>query len=233
MAEMPNPNPTGNEETPTPTGTEGEPTPQTPQPAAALTAEEQQELMELREIKATTGFKKFTESAKEANRLLERNKELEEKLAQAGENSLEKDLSVRYPDWDLMTESEKILAKNQERIDKQLAELAEEKAWDKNFTKVRSKYSKLADKENEFKEFCNRHPKGVDTETLAKSFLFDDKTPVKEETKERKGLERPTAGPNKISTPGMTLEDIKRLREEQPKLYAKMLKEGRLNVPKE
>lgn len=230
MVETPNPNPEGNEEPLTPKGTEGELTPQTPTPVATLTTEEEQELKELREIKASTGFKKFTESAKEANRLLERNKELEEKLAEASESSLEKDVSIRYPDWDLMTESEKILAKNQERIDKQLTELARDKVWDKDFSQMQKKYPKLAEKENEFKDFCSKY-KNIDAETLAKSFLFEE-TPVKE-VKERKGLEKPTAGPNKTSIPGMSLEDIKRLREEQPKLYVKLLREGRINIPKE
>lgn len=225
MADEPTLTPKGNEGTLNSEGTQIEKTIQTPPP---VIPQDDGVDYKQRYVEARKGAEALL---KEKEQLATEKADLEEKLAQASNNSLEKDLSVKYPDWDLMTESEKILAKNQERIDKQLAELASEKVWDKDFTKVKTKYPKLVEKENEFKEFCAKHPKGVDAETLAKSFLFDDRTSVKEEIKERKGLEKPTAGPNKISTPGMSLEDIKRLREEQPRVYEKMIREGRLTVP--
>lgn len=229
MANKPDLTPKGNEETLNPKGTEPEKTGQppasaTPKPIADAGIDYKERYAEAR--------KGAEALLKEKEQLATEKADLEAKLAQASESSFERDLSVKFPDWDLMTESEKILAKNQERIDKQMATIQQEKAWDKDFVKTKTKYPKLAEKENEFKEFCDKH-KGVDSETLAKSFLFDDTILLKAEVKERKGLEKPTAGPNKISTPGMSLEDIKRLREDQPRLYEKMIREGRLNVPKE
>lgn len=229
MVEIPDQTLPETETTPTSDKTKVEPTTkQTPDLTAELP------------VKPVIDYKvKFSESKEEALRIREENKrlslekiELEAKLAKASESSFERDISIRYPDWDLLTESERTIVKNQEHLSKELADIKEEKAWDKDLAKAKFKYPKLAGKETEFKEFCYKYPKGIDAETLAKSFLFDDVIPIKEEPKEtRKGLEKPTAGPNKISTPGLSLEDIKRLREDQPQIYAKMIKENRLKVP--
>lgn len=227
----PNLTPIGNEETLNPTGTETEITVQTPPETLEPQVPEEVKQLKKRYAEARKGAE---ELLKEKEALAAEKADLEAKLAQADEGSFERELEVKYPDWDLMTESEKMLAKNQEVINKELIKLKEETAWEKDLAKAKLQFPKLIGNEEAFREYCYKYPKSVDAETLAKSFLFEDTTPVKVEVKERKGLETPTAGPNKISTPGMTLADITRLREEQPRLYEKMLKEDRLpKVPLE
>ena len=229
MADEPIQTSKGTEETPTPKETEVETT-------TNQTAESTEELPVEKEIDYKT---KFSESKEEALRIREENKilsqekaDLEAKLANASESSLEKDLSVKYPDWDVLTDSERAIIKRQESMSKELAAIKEEKAWEADLAQAKSRFPKLSGKEEEFKKFCYKYPKSIDAETLAKSFLFEE-TPVKEEIKPRKGLEKPTSGPNKVLTPEMTLDDIKRLRETDEKQYIKLIREGRLNVPKE
>jgi hypothetical protein len=128
------------------------------------------------------------------------------------------------PEWEMMTDSEKWLAKRVIRLE-------EEKKWEADLGKVKKIYSELGEKEAEFKTFCYKYPKSVEIETLAKAFLFDGKkssAPVSAEPKPAIGLEKPTAGPKQVENIEPSLEDIKRLRETQPRLYEKMIVEGKM-----
>jgi hypothetical protein len=175
--------------------------------------------------------KKFSDSAREVQRLLEKDKqdqaklqELEAQLAnKANEVSSEK-LAEAYPDWDLMTDNEKWMAK-------ELITLKEKSKWEEDLTRAKKSFPVLGEKEAEFKNYAYKYPKAIDIEVLAKSFLFDNKpeTPVQTQVEPpKKGLEKPTGGSRQAPSPGLTLEDIKRLRETQPKLYTKMIIEGKL-----
>lgn len=247
MAEKPKPNPEekgkqGDENKPqTPEvpeqGTEGgdqPPTPKTPPTGAGLTPEEEEELKELREIKESTGFKKFSESAREAQRLSkeaklkdERIKELEVKLK--SEPPSDKELANKHPNWEFMEEEEKERIRREEAREKRLRKLEEQSAWEKDYKGVLKKFPDLAKKEEEFKDFAYKHPEIKDLEVLAKSFLFEAKPEEPEPDKPPKpGLEKPTGGTSTVPSTELTLEDITRLREDNPKKYFKMIQEGKI-----
>ena len=215
MEETPILTPEEGEAIPTPEGTKGETTPKkTTTPAEELPSE-------VDYLK-----KKFSDSAREVQRILESSKldktriaELEVKLAEkASEISPEE-----FPDWDLMSESEKWMAK-------EILRLKEKTKWEEDLQKVKAAFPKLANKEGAFKEYCYKYPKSVDIEILAKSFLFEE--PAEElEPKPKKGLEKPTGGLGKVPSAEMTVEDVKRLRETDGRTYLKMIRDGTLKVP--
>ena len=152
----------------------------------------------------------------------ERAKILEEELTQLKESSISSEkLAEAYPDWEMMSENEKWIAK-------ELTTLKEKQKWEEDLVKAKRIFPVLGEKEAEFKTYAYKYPKSVDIEVLAKSFLFDNKSenPIKDEPA-KTGLEKPTGGTRQVPSPGMTLEDIKRLRENQPKLYEKMIRDGK------
>lgn len=183
--------------------------------------------------------KKFSESTREAQRLLEklkeeqrRREELESKLAQrAGETISESVLAKKYPDWDLLDPVEKDRLIKEEEREMRLARLEEEIAWQKDYMAVSRKFPQLSKVEDEFKEFVYRpENKGASLVTLAKSFLFDRKELVEPKPSpqpKRKGLEKATGGTRVVSTE-MSREDIERLRKTDYKRYVKLLKQGRI-----
>ena len=223
--------PTENEETLTPQGTEAEQT---------VELEETTPVVEEPKPPEVDYKKKFGESAREVQRLLEEDKlnkarlaEIEAKLEKSSAVLSEDDLMVKYPDWDLLTEAEKSILRRVEAYEKDIAELKEEKAWQKDFNEARKQFPILADREQEFKEYCYKYPRSVDATTLAKSFLYEEKeTPIAPAESQRKGLETPTSGVKEGITPGLTWEDVTRLRETQPRVYEKMIREGKLNTKK-
>ena len=152
---------------------------------------------------------------------------LEEELRKLKESPISSEqFATDIPDWDLMTESERYLAK-------ELLQLKEKAKWEEDITRARKAFPDLAGKETEFKDYCSKFPKAMDVEVLAKSFLFKPAEPAPEAPKPApKGLEKPTGGSRQTISPEMSLEDITRLRETQPKVYEKMIREGKLkNIP--
>ena len=154
----------------------------------------------------------------------EKAKALEDELRKQRESSVSSEqLAKEYPDWDMMTESERWMAKK-------VINLEEKVRWEEDLKKAQKIYPALGEKEAEFKDYAYKFPKSVDIEVLAKSFLFDKVTPPVPEpaATPKKGLEKPTGGSRQAPAPGLGLGDIKRLREEQPRVYEKMLREGKL-----
>jgi len=161
-------------------------------------------------------YERFREVNEKAKALEDKVKELESSV------SPEK-AAEQFPDWDLMTETERWMAK-------ELIQLKEKTKWEEDMARAKKAFPVLGDKEAEFKDYCYKFPKSVDVEVLAKSFLFDDvkPAPAVQETEPNKGLEKPTGGLRQSSAPGLTLDEIKRLRENQPRSYEKMIIEGKL-----
>ena len=182
---------------------------------------------------------KFSDSKEEGIRLLHVNEELakektelETKLAKASELSSEKELSNSVDDWDLLTEGEKAIARKQAKMGKELQDMKESQAWNDDLVQAKlwakDNGYKLVGREADFKKFCysdeNRGVKNIIT--LAKSFLFDDKKVVKAKPK---GLESPTGGEHLPVKGGkITVEEAATIRTENPRLYKKMLLEGRI-----
>lgn len=208
------------EETPvaeeTPKTPELEETPETT-PQAEKTADDEQ----IKSLQAQKEhWREKAEKAEEEARQL--------KLAKETSTSADTDLVQKFPDWDLMSETEKQLARD-------MAEIKEERAWQKDFARVKSEFKGIADNESEFRDFCYR-PENIrikDVSVLAKAFLFDKKPAQTEVKPTRKGLERPTGGEGKVDTSvEYTAEQIKDLRENHPKKFIKMLQQGRFDKVK-
>ncbi len=182
--------------------------------------------------------KKFADSSREVQRITKESKqdktritELEVKLAEkANITPSDEELSQKYPDWSFLDEGEKVKLRETESLQKRLRVLEEDKAWDRDYKSLikQSEFSSLKNQEEKFKEFAYKNPEIKNLKILAQSFLFENKAPEEpEKPPVRPGLEKPTAG-REVLPSKMSLADIKNLRINDPKRYAKLLKEGKL-----
>lgn len=90
-------------------------------------------------------------------------------------------------------------------------------------------YPQLKDKKDEFKEFLeDPELKGLSLEKSAKLFMVENNL-IDQEVVKRKGLEKSTSGTKGEVKKGFSEEDVRRLRETQPRKYEQMLRDGRLN----
>lgn len=89
-------------------------------------------------------------------------------------------------------------------------------------------YPLLADKQTEFAEFLKDDENSkISLQKAAKLFLVEQgllSTPI------RKGLEQPVGGGHTPPATGLSVEDIKLLRETQPRKYQRMIQDGTINV---
>lgn len=208
-------------------GTEGETTPQETLPVA--------------EGSPAPGIdykEKFSESKREALRIREEAKEKDRKIAELeaklnNETPSDTELSGKYPDWEFKEEDEKMRIRNEESREKRLRQLEEKIAWDNDYNKILKKYPQLADSEEEFKDEAYKYPKSTSLDIIAKSFLFDrNGAEHTNTTPARPGLESKSGGPKAPLSTGPTLEDITRLRKEEPQKYAEMVRKGLVKIPK-
>lgn len=85
-------------------------------------------------------------------------------------------------------------------------------------------YPNLTDKRDEFETFLEENPH-YPIDAGAKIFMAENDM---FEKPKRKGLERPTAGPKTPAKSGLTIEEIKDLRENHPRKYMDYLKSGKI-----
>ena len=83
----------------------------------------------------------------------------------------------------------------------------------------------LSELRSEFEQFAAEFPRHK-LENVAKLFLTEKNLLSPEPT--RKGLERPTGGQRTPPSSKLSEDDVKRLRETQPRKYLKMIREGAL-----
>lgn len=235
MAEKPNPNPeekgnVGDEETPqTPEvpeqGTEGGEEPPTPKiPPEGVTPPLKVDYKQ-----------KFGDSTRENQRIKEENAKLLRKQSELEEQlksnpPSDKELAEKHPDWEYKDDEEKARIRREETLRKDIAMLKEKAAWDEDYKRILKEYPQLANQEEAFKEEAYKHSKSVDLKVIAKSFLFDNKSPEPEPEPEKPkpGLEKPTGGTGNVPSTELTLEDITRLRETDERKYFKMIREGKI-----
>ena len=99
---------------------------------------------------------------------------------------------------------------------------------DKEEQAIYSSFPSLKDKKDEFKEFVDDPDNsGIKLEKLAKLFLVENG--MSSEVKPRKGLEKPTGGQKANFKSGYSQDEIKRLRENQPRRYQQMIQSGKIN----
>lgn len=184
---------------------------------------------------------KFKQSSKEALRLREENQKLlEEKERLAQKRTItEEELRVKYSDWDDKTKSEKEAITDKENIEirfKALEAVNQMYVNEKKFNEQISsqielwtatgEYKDIVAHQDEFKKFCRKDGnKGLDTDKLAKLFLYD--LPV--ETPKRGNTPMGKSGNKKeeVKTKTYTEIDSSNLRKTNPRLWQKMLLEGK------
>jgi len=92
-------------------------------------------------------------------------------------------------------------------------------------SEVIESYPKIKELWSDFEEFrSDSDNKGMNMRTAAKAFLVEKGLLEPQ----RKGLEKPTGGPRTPISTGMSVEDIKHLRETNFKQYEEMLKKGQI-----
>lgn len=166
--------------------------------------------------------KKFSESTREAQRLLEENKSLNAKIG-----DLEAKLAQPAPDegsdYQYLTEAEKRMYRELEELKAKHAAIEAKQAKEDELSKAIGEFAELNGREKEFRTYCEG--KSGDYSILAKAFLFENK-----QTPKRKGLEKPSGGDKSApASEEITAEKLAQIRQNDEKLYEKLVKEGRVD----
>lgn len=218
------------EETPKETGKEGKP--ETTPISPGLTEKETEELARLR--------RQFPESAKEAQRLAKRVKELEDKLEEILPPLSEEELIKENPDYEMMTDAEKAGFKEGIITKRRLAILEAKEKMRRDYDTLPDNLKKKIEAKGgyeKFKDFaCSPENAGQkDLTNIAKAYLFEEEelTPKLPEQPERPGLEEPgheTELPPLKQEGEMTAEEAANLRTTDPKKYNQLLKDKKLKI---
>ena len=188
---------------------------------------------------------RYADSSREAKRLYEENRLLKtqidglsKKQTPAIELPSDEELSKSISEWDMMSPIEQKIYKEQIGLKKEisflkgdLSKTSGQLEWENNFVEItkNDSYKELISKKSEFKYYCDKHA-GTPIEVLAKSFLFEKAETLggikEKERQSRVGLEKGVGGIKTPQKPGLTYEEREKIRIEDPKRYAKLLKQG-------
>jgi hypothetical protein len=120
-----------------------------------------------------------------------------------------------------------VLKKEIERLENELLHLK----GNTEMTSVTAKFPQLSAHADEFDEFRRDYP-GVSAEKVAKLFLMEKGALPTAQAQERPGLESPTGGSREPAKQGFSLEELKKLREDEPRKYQKMIQTGKIDITK-
>jgi len=183
---------------------DGDQLPQTPE-VVTLTKEEYDAL----QFKASQSSQNY-ERAKKAE---QRNKELEE------DNLSVETVPSMFDDDETVGLLKTQLSETKETLSEIQKELYK--------SKVIEKYPLIKEAWDDFESFRELpENKGMNMMTAAKAFMIEKDLL---ET-ERKGLEGPTGGDRTPIPSGMSADEVKRLRENDPRKYREMIKKGQLKI---
>lgn len=146
-------------------------------------------------------------------------KELDEKMGQ-----LEQELNTlksTTPQGEAFSDEGKLLEGKISTLNQTIARLEEERTIEKLLVA----YPVLKEAMQDFNEYRKDYPRHK-MENVARLFLSEKGLL---ETTQRVGLETPSGSKTPVSTK-MTQDDVKRLRETQPKRYAEMLRAGNIDL---
>ena len=176
--------------------------------------------------------KKFSESARE-NQLLRERIAAEEKARQEStKEPTDSDLRTAFPSWELMSDTEKELARRTvraERIGGNAAQLAQdiqaERSWNTSIELAIASNNALQGKEHAFRQFASKPQyKGVPMELLVDAFNSKNGAPAPV-TPPKPGLEPGNSGPRTPDKPNvLTAEQLAQLRKTDEKAYVEYVK---------
>ena len=212
----------------------------------------EEETVEYWKKKAEENKTKFSESTRENQLERERRLEAERKLEEATKPKEITDdvMKAQYPDWDSYDEAVKTTLKKAAKHDQEIEQLKKgqseyhnEQRWNNqvnSFLDENDETNKYPIKDREaFRKFVNKpERKGMNLDVLAAAFGFEvgsSSTTELPKPKSKKSLLEDgsgAGGSNKHTTDKKeyTAEDAKRLRENNPREYERMVRSGELNI---
>lgn len=216
-------------------------------PSEEVVEEEKKEEVKPSEPPSPDYKEKFSESSKEAQKIHAKNRTINEGVAKASEikDVDEEELKAEYPDWDIMSETERKLAKKNlindkrfEIVTKATEEAKKIEKWGEDVDKFIESPATLADnpeldgKEEEFKAFANEPANhAIPFKILVSAFIHDMSTKVKPKSK-GKMFETGSGGPNdKIKTKGdkISIDEAAKLMRTDYKKYKQYLVSGKID----
>ncbi len=226
---------------------EAEEEPEQP-PTEEEETEPSKELKEKLKIEVKEKTEKLSASAREAQKLHAARRVVNQAIAEASETPepTEEELTQEYPDWEVMSDTERKLAKESligKRFREKVAEGQKQaekiEKWEKSVDEFADDPQTLIDnpslegKGEDFKEFAKiEENNNIPFKILVSAFLHDHQN----NQKKNKGqmFERGLGGSNERPTPKTDVitdaEEVKRLRETDHEKYKKLLMEGKIQV---
>lgn len=199
-----------------------------------------------KEEDSTDYKKKFSESSKESQKLYAKNRKLDQAIDEANElpEPTDEDLQQSYTDWEIMSDTEKLLAKESlinKRFRERLAKAREEsrkiEQWEKSVDDYIDNPQTFIDnpdmegKQTLFKSFAAREENNsVPFKTLVNAFLYEQtkNAPAK---KKGKMFETGVGGPNdapKTKSDKLSVADSRLLAQTDYKKYSELLRAGKI-----
>lgn len=190
--------------------------------------------------------KKFTDSSREALILHSKNKKINDTIEKANAlpDPTDEELQGEYKEWDVMSETERKLAKSNfinERRFKMLDEVTKEskdiESWNTKVDefvddpKTLQDHPELEGKTDDFKMFVNKPSRrGVEFTDLVSAFLYDAEKTAKPKQK-GKMFETGTGGPNDAPKKDkLTLTEGQALMKTNYNKYKELLKAGKIEM---
>jgi hypothetical protein len=210
-------------------------------------AEPSEEVKEQLKKEVEEKDKKLSASARENQKIYAKNRVINKALVEADEipDPTDEELVKEFPDWDLMSDVEKSLAKEtvisrnwRKKISEAKEQATKIEKWNESVETYAEDPKTLVDnpelegKTEEFKEFALQESNNsVPFKILVSAFLHDQS----KDKKSNKGrmFENGSGGPNEKPTPKtdkITLEEARRLRENDYGKYRELLRAGKIEL---
>ena len=176
---------------------------------------------------------KFSASSSEAQLLIEAEKQRKASQQESTKEPTDSDLRTAFPSWDLMSDTEKELARRTvraERIGGNAAQLAQdiqaERSWNTSIELAIASNNALQGKEHAFRQFASKPQyKGVPMELLVDAFNSKNGVAPAPVTPPKPGLEPGNSGPRTPDKPNvLTPEQLAQLRKTDEKAYVAYIK---------
>ena len=150
------------------------------------------------------------------------------------------DLRTAFPEWDLMSDTEKRLATRTLRAERiggqaaqQVQEINADRSWNTSIELAVASNNALQGKEQAFRQYASRPQyRNVPMDVLANAFLqTQGLSAAPKPTPHKPGLETGGGGPRETPKPiGLTMEQLGALRNSDPKAYEKYIKTHEITI---
>jgi hypothetical protein len=182
---------------------------------------------------------KFADSSREAQMLLEAQKQREKAEQELTKEPTDSEFRTAFPSWDLFDETQKELARRTYGAERNAAnatrtaqELKDERAWNTSIELVTSSDPALQGKEQAFKQFASKPQyKNVPMDVLVAAFLQKQGPSTEPRPTPKPGLEPGSGGPRTPEKPkSLSAEQLATLRASDPRAYQDYLKTHTLEL---